>query len=391
MAAGVDRDAGHGIVMADLASAPGDSAVGISGPGTVAVGNDVAYTITVTNRGLTEASGVQLDLPLPKGLAFVSNAGDCATAFPCALGALAPAASAVVTATYTVPLFYGGFDPIRPQPSVTSTSVDPVSANDTATTATTVTGATRADLAVGLAAPRYAQRGQPLVYQTTVSNEGPIDAQDVIASLVLPAEVSFVSNAGDCTTPFPCTLGLLPNTASRSFTTTVSVPIGYPVPAPIVATATVSTTTPDPDATNDSAAATSVFGAFFTLAPCRVADTRDPGSPNGPPALAAGASRTMTLAGLCGIPAGASAVALNVPATQAEAVGNVRLYPADASMPLVSTLNFVPGVNRANNAVVAGSADGQVAVTVHNSSGGSVEVILDVAGYFLLDVTGHLP
>jgi hypothetical protein len=60
----------------------------------------------------------------------------------------------------------------------------------------------------------------------------------------------------------------------------------------------------------------------------------------------------------------------------------VRLYPADVAVPLVSTINFTAGLTRANNAIVAAAADGSVAITVKNSSVGSVEFILDVNGYF---------
>lgn len=384
MAAGVDRDAGHGILMAPLAAAVADLAVDISGPDTVAVGSDVTYAITVTNHGIGEASGIELTLPLPKGLAFVSNAGDCATAFPCALGPLAAGASAVVTATYSVPVLYGGSNPIRPQPAVASTSVDPVGANDTATTATAVTGATLADLEVTSTAPVFAQRGAPLLVQTTVTNHGPADAVDVVADLTVPAGTTFVSHLGDCAaaTP-PCVLGTLPNAASRTFTTSLAIPVDYPAPTPIVTTATAaSAATPDPDSANDTSVATIRFGAFFAVTPCRVADTRNPASPNGPPALAADSSRTFTLAGLCGVPAGATAVALNVSAVDPQALGHFRLFPADEAMPGAAVVNFGPGVTRANNAIVRASADGQVSLTVFNRSTGSTHAVVDVTGYF---------
>ena len=54
-------------------------------------GTNVVYTITVTNAGPSDAAGVTLADPTPPGLTFVSNAGDCTTAFPCALGTLPPA------------------------------------------------------------------------------------------------------------------------------------------------------------------------------------------------------------------------------------------------------------------------------------------------------------
>lgn len=68
--------------------------------------------------------------------------------------------------------------------------------------------------------------------------------------------------------------------------------------------------------------------------------------------------------------------------TQGAAPGNLRLFPADVSVPLVSTINWSPGQTRANNAIVAGSADGTVAIKVKNSSAGTVHFVLDVSGYF---------
>jgi hypothetical protein len=119
-------------------------------------------------------------------------------------------------------------------------------------------------------------------------------------------------------------------------------------------------------------------GTFFTLVPCRVFDTRT--TADGP-ALVAGQSRVFPLAGKCAIPASARAVSLNLTVTQASAVGNLRVYPADRPMPPTSTLNYVAGQTRANNAVVGLSASGAVAVRCSQSAG-TVHAILDVTGYF---------
>src|SRR4029079_6932087 len=67
--------------------------------------------------------------------------------------------------------------------------------------------------------------------------------------------------------------------------------------------------------------------SFFTVTPCRVADTRDPVGPYGGPALAAGVERAFVLASRCGIPLTAKAVSVNVTVTQPAAPGFVVLYP----------------------------------------------------------------
>jgi hypothetical protein len=53
---------------------------------------------------------------------------------------------------------------------------------------------------------------------------------------------------------------------------------------------------------------------FYTVPPCRVADTRLPNGTYGGPALAAGSSRSFPMTGACGIPATARSVSLGDPA-----------------------------------------------------------------------------
>ena len=122
-------------------------------------------------------------------------------------------------------------------------------------------------------------------------------------------------------------------------------------------------------------------GNLFSVPPCRVLDTRDPAGPYGAPALAAGQARSFTIAGRCGIPASASAVALNLTVTQPTAQGNLRLYPSDQAAPATSTLNYTAGQTRANNAIVGLGASGALAVRCTQASG-SAHVVLDVSGYF---------
>jgi hypothetical protein len=73
-------------------------------------------------------------------------------------------------------------------------------------------------------------------------------------------------------------------------------------------------------------------------------------------------------------------VSLNVAVTQPSGPGNVRLFPAAAPVPITSTVNYVAGQTRANNAVVGVSATGELTARVQPS--GSTHLILDVNGYF---------
>src|SRR5262249_58961944 len=109
-----------------------------SGPASVVPGNNAVYTITVTNAGPSTAQNVAGSDPTPPGLTFVSNTGDCTTAFPCALGALAPNETRTITSTFTVPLGYTTPNPIAQTASVTSTTPDPTPGNNTRTAETPV-------------------------------------------------------------------------------------------------------------------------------------------------------------------------------------------------------------------------------------------------------------
>ena len=107
------------------------------GPATAVAGTNVVYTITVTNAGPSDATGVTLTDPTPPGLTFVSNAGDCTTAFPCTLGTLPPAATRTITATFAVPSGYTTPNPIANTATVSSPTPDRPG-NNSATTNTPV-------------------------------------------------------------------------------------------------------------------------------------------------------------------------------------------------------------------------------------------------------------
>jgi len=110
------------------------------------------------------------------------------------------------------------------------------------------------------------------------------------------------------------------------------------------------------------------------VTPCRVVDTRN-GS-----ALPADAARRVAVAGSCGIPAGARAVAVNLTAVVPSATGYLTLHPSDQLRPATSTLNYRAAKTRANNALMSLSTDG--ALDVFNGGGASIHFILDVTGYF---------
>jgi FtsP/CotA-like multicopper oxidase with cupredoxin domain len=153
----------------------------------------------------------------------------------------------------------------------------------------------------------------------------------------------------------------------------------FEVVPPSVTPTPTRTPTPTPSATPT---ATPPAGtSFHTLTPCRIADTRNPDGPAGGPVLAAGASRTFAVSGVCGIPSTAKAVAVNLAVVLPTTGGHLTVYPAGTSLPLTSSINFRAGIVRANNAILRLGAGGQITVFCGMPSG-STNFLIDVSGWF---------
>jgi hypothetical protein len=121
--------------------------------------------------------------------------------------------------------------------------------------------------------------------------------------------------------------------------------------------------------------------SFYPLTPCRLVDTRGPTGTFGGPALVAGAERVFPLAGRCGIPPTARAVAVNVAVVAPNGPGNLTVHPGGTALPLASTINYRAGQTRANNALALLGVAGDLRVMCGQASG-SVHFVLDVTGYF---------
>jgi hypothetical protein len=119
---------------------------------------------------------------------------------------------------------------------------------------------------------------------------------------------------------------------------------------------------------------------FYTLAPCRVLDTRGLGAPLSGTAVPASSRLTYTLTDICGIPAGARAISANVTVVAPAARGFVRFLPGDTAPTPASTISFSPGQVRANNAILSLSEAGTL--SAENVSAAPVDIVVDVNGYF---------
>lgn len=104
-----------------------------SGPATTTADGTITYTITVSNDGPSDAANVVVDDPRPTRLSFVSNSGACTTGFPCSLGTMSAGVTKVITSTWHVAAGSEG-STITNTASVTSTTVDTVTSNNTSST-----------------------------------------------------------------------------------------------------------------------------------------------------------------------------------------------------------------------------------------------------------------
>jgi uncharacterized repeat protein (TIGR01451 family) len=247
-------------------------------PDPVFIGQNVTYTITVTNAGPHPAFGARLVDALPSDVTFVSaNAtkGTCTgtTTVTCSIGWMPNAASVTVTVVVTA----NDVGTLANTATVSHLNLDPDSnpQNNTVTETTRVFDPgdllklSKAD------APDPVLPGQNMTYTITVENIGGGTVADAVTVTdALPGAVSFVSAAtttGSCTgtTTVECALGSM----AQGDTVKVTVVVKTKTEGTVTNTATVATTTTDPKPSNNSATATTHVGKTATTISLAVTKT----------------------------------------------------------------------------------------------------------------------
>ena len=369
-------------------------------PDPVAVLQPLGYIINVSNSGPSTATSLSMVDTLPAGVSFVSASGTdwtCSEAsgtVTCIRASLAMGAAPAITITVTAPPVPGM---ISNTATVTAAEPDPNPGNNSETETTTVnTVPPQADLSIvktdGGVEGRW---GQPLTYTLTASNAGPSGVAGATVTDNFPAGLSNVSwtctaSAGSScpasgTGNISASVDLLPS-GTATFTATGTVDVG--LVAPLVNTATIVPPggVTDPTPGNNTSTESTPVGPiqFYTLAPCRLADTRTTPGPSGGPALQANSTRTFPVRGVCGVPADARAVAITLTVVQETDAGNLRMFPTGEPIPTASTINFVAGLVRANNAILKLGAGGQIDVRCDMAPGstGTTHFLFDTTGYF---------
>ena len=123
---------------------------------------------------------------------------------------------------------------------------------------------------------------------------------------------------------------------------------------------------------------------FSGVTPGRLLDTR-PGQPTldgraqGAGSVAGGRTTTVDVTGRAGVPAGASAVAVNITVTDPTAPSFVTAWPTGASRPTAASVSMVPGETVPNMALLDVGDGGEI--SLYNYAG-STHLVVDVMGWF---------
>ncbi|WP_284576941.1 hypothetical protein [Streptomyces sp. 2P-4] len=126
----------------------------------------------------------------------------------------------------------------------------------------------------------------------------------------------------------------------------------------------------------------SAAAGYTPLAPARLVDTRE-GLGTAQGQVPGQGAFTVAAAGAGKVPKGATAVALNVTATNPAEAGHLTVFPSGQSAPSTSSVNFTAGQTVANAVVVPVGADGKI--SVRNGSWKGADVVVDVVGYYSPD------
>ena len=255
-----------GTTEADLALTKADD------PDPVIVGNMLTYTLTVTNFGPDDATGVTITDTLPTSTDFDSASPGCAEnngTVTCDIGGLANGAQATVDITVDT----NTAGTITNTAVVAAIETDPDGSNNTVTETTTVDPL--ADLAVTKTENQDpVAQGSNLTYTLNVTNSGPSSASGVTLTDDLPDEVIFVSTGPGCTEAggiVTCDIGAL----------AVGGQVGFDVVVTVNSTGTIDNVAnvvgaeADPDDANNTAVETTTVTAVADLA-VSISDDPDP-------------------------------------------------------------------------------------------------------------------
>lgn len=260
-----------------------DVSIAKTGPARATAGNQITWTLTIANSGPSTAEGVTVTDSIPDGVTGVTTNNAACTVgaqVSCALGTLAVGATVTIQVTGTVAATFTG-NLLVNDATVTSTTPDPTTSNNSDTTRTPVF--TEADLALTKTGPPTITAGTQITWTLTLTNAGPSVARTVSVTDTLPTGVTFVSSGDEngvtCTSSGPHDVRCARDSLGVNQSVTVTI-VGLVAPfvAPgttLTNTATIGATTPTPPGAQDDD--TAIFTTTVTAAAdLSITKTSDP-------------------------------------------------------------------------------------------------------------------
>ncbi len=258
------------------------SVTNTSSPVPVQAGNNITYTQVVSNAGPSGATSVTLTETLPANTTGVSLTGPAG--WTCTLATLtcvdptfAPGSPATITYVVKVNAGTASGTAINETASVSSTTGDSNTANNTAAASDVVATATQADMVVtNAASPSLVAPGGNVTYSQSVTNNGPAVATGASFTETTPPNTTFqsiaipsgwtcptlpaVGGTGTITCNDGSSLGVGAGNAA-AFTVVVQVNSTTPSGTNITDTATATATNIVPGLTSNTASATVVVAS----------------------------------------------------------------------------------------------------------------------------------
>ena len=221
----------------------------------------------MTNVVITEA--------LPGGVTYLSHLASTGTYVPgTALWTIPALAAGGGSAVLTLTVRADAAGPLLNTATRTAMDQpDPNPANDIGTVTPVATA--NGDVAVTKTGPATVLVGGSVLYTLTVTNNGPAVATGVVLADPTPANLTFVTATGACTTAFPCALGTMAVGEVRTITATYTAG-NAPDGTVVTNVATVSSTSPDQQPGNNQASTPTTIvqltdvGVAKTVAPATV-------------------------------------------------------------------------------------------------------------------------
>ncbi len=235
-------------------------------PSTVLAGNNITYTQTITNNGPSAATNATFTEVIPANTTFSSVSAPAGwtctitTSVSCSNPSVAPGATIDILVVLNVsPTVAAGT--ITANSSVSATTSDPTSANNSTTVVTAVNPACNLTV-VNTGTPSPVAAGGTITYTQTVSNSGPSNCSTATFTEPTPANTTFASVAvtttgggtWTCTSaPVSCTNPSVPPGSTGTITAKYTVSGAATAGTIISDTATAGSATRDTNLADNSA------------------------------------------------------------------------------------------------------------------------------------------